>query len=212
MSSRCFGPHLIAFLGYLQFLRIWATRYHYRWVSTYQMNIGQKLSDLLSQLENDPNFKEGKVANGESKICTFIKERCLAGIEKFDVRPPEIKKIDVAVKKTCVAVKKNLLHSFAKLNLGFSIALHKDTEFILLQGFNEVGKTNAYVGDALVDGTALKTDYFNKRHGLTDEEAQKMSICELNDHHARLTERSAWKIAGELKQQIDDQPGPGGRI
>ena len=43
------------------------------------------------------------------------------------------------------------------------------------QGFNEAERTNVYVGDALVDGTALRTDYFDKYHGLTESDVEKMS-------------------------------------
>ena len=59
------------------------------------------------------------------------------------------------------------------------------------QGFNEDGRTNAYVGDALLDGTALPTDYFDKYHDLTESDVEKISIQELNDHAEKLKERTA---------------------
>ena len=40
---------------------------------------------------------------------------------------------------------------------------------------NEPERTNASIDDALVDGTALKWEYFKPFDGLTDEEIKKLS-------------------------------------
>ena len=38
------------------------------------------------------------------------------------------------------------------------------------------------VGDTIADGSALKTNYVDKYHGLTEKDLEKMSVKELEEH------------------------------
>ena len=46
---------------------------------------------------------------------------------------------------------------------------------------NESERTNTSIGYALVDGTALKWDYFKPFDGLTDEEIKKLSATQVKE-------------------------------
>lgn len=73
---------------------------------------------------------------------------------------------------------------------------------------NEAERTNASIGDALVDGTALKWEYFKPFDGLTDEEIKKLSATEVKDREALCMEKNAWEVAKEVTVMVDDEPGP----
>ena len=73
---------------------------------------------------------------------------------------------------------------------------------------NESERTNASIGDALVDGTALKWDYFKPFDGLTDEEIKKLSATEVNGREAICMEKNAWEVAKQVTAMVDDEPSP----
>ena len=73
---------------------------------------------------------------------------------------------------------------------------------------NEAERTNASIGDALVDGTALKWEYFKPFDGLTDEEIKKLSASEVKEREAIRMEKNAWEVAREVTAMVDDEPGP----
>ena len=77
------------------------------------------------------------------------------------------------------------------------------------QGHNIAERTNAYVGDAIADGSALKVDYFEMHHGLTQDDLNNMSNSEINDHENKMKEKNAWAVAEDVKNRIHDEPGPG---
>lgn len=60
---------------------------------------------------------------------------------------------------------------------------------------NEAERTNASIGDALVDGTALKWEYFKPFDGLTDTEIKKLSASEVKEREAICMEKNAWEVA-----------------
>ena len=172
------------------------------------------LTDVVNQLKTNTDFSSSKAFEGESFVCSLIKETCFVEIERLNmppVRPRVIEKTDggpgVAANNFSVHFREAELSLLHRSSQRYRIHLASED-----QVFNEAERTNAYVGDALVDGTALKTDYFDKYHGLTESEVEKMSIQELNDHAEKLKERTAWMISEEVKQRIDDEPGPGNSI
>ena len=77
------------------------------------------------------------------------------------------------------------------------------------QGQNESERSNAYVGEAIADGRPVKTDYFDKHHGLSEEDKNSMDELELKKHEEKMLEKNIWCIGEDLKQRIDNEPGPG---
>ena len=77
-------------------------------------------------------------------------------------------------------------------------------------GQNEAELSNAAIGDALVDGSALKWDCYGPFGGLEQDEIKKLSATELEEREADCMERNAWKVSEEVKKTIDDEPGPAG--
>ena len=78
------------------------------------------------------------------------------------------------------------------------------------QGQNEAERTNAYIGEALADGTPLKIDYFDKHEGLTDDDKNSLPLPQLTAHEEKMAERNAWAIAEDIAMRIDSEPGPSG--
>ena len=81
---------------------------------------------------------------------------------------------------------------------------------VIIIMYNVLKEIIIFLGEAIADGCALKIDYFSKHHGLTEEQKHDMTITELEDHEARMTEKNAWCIAEGIVNRIDDEPGPGG--
>ena len=65
-------------------------------------------------------------------------------------------------------------------------------------------------GEAVSDGCALKTEYYDRHHGLSDEDKESMSIEELNQHENDMKQKNAWCIAHDIAERVDGEPGPGG--
>ena len=65
-------------------------------------------------------------------------------------------------------------------------------------------------GEAIADGSALKTDYFQKHEGLDKDEIAAMSLPQLEEHEEKMKEKNAWAIAEDVRNRVDDEPGPGG--
>ena len=75
---------------------------------------------------------------------------------------------------------------------------------------NEAERTNASIGEALVDGTALKWEYFKPFDGLTSEEIDELSAKEVKEKENLCMEKNAWRVAQDVAGRIDDEPGPAG--
>ncbi len=75
---------------------------------------------------------------------------------------------------------------------------------------NEAERTNASIGEVLVDGTALKWEYFTLFDGLTNEEIGELSSNELKEKDNLSMGKNAWRVAYDVVAMIDDEPGPAG--
>ena len=151
------------------------------------------LAYVVNQFKTNKDFSSSKAFEGESLVCSLIKETCFVEIEKLNmlpVRPRVIEKTDggpvVATNNFSVQFREAELSLLHRLSLKYRIHLASED-----QGFNEDGRTNAYVGNALVDDTALRTDYLDKYHDLTESDVEKISIQELNDHAEKRKEQTA---------------------
>ena len=72
---------------------------------------------------------------------------------------------------------------------------------------NEAERTNASIGEALVDGTASKWENFKPFDGLTSEEIDELSPNELKEKEDLCMEKNAWRLARDVAAMIDDEPG-----
>ena len=77
-------------------------------------------------------------------------------------------------------------------------------------GQNEAERSNAAIGDALVDGSALKWNYYGPLDGLKEDEVKNLSVTDLQKRENDCMEKNAWKVAEEVTKIIDDEPGPAG--
>jgi len=75
-------------------------------------------------------------------------------------------------------------------------------------GQNEAERSNAAIGDALVDGIVLKWNYYGPLDGLTEDEVKNLSVTDLQKRENDCMEKNAWKVAEEVTKIIDDAPGP----
>ena len=77
-------------------------------------------------------------------------------------------------------------------------------------GQNEAERSHAAIGDALVDRSALKWNYYGPLDGLTEEKVNNLSATDLQKRENDCMEKNAWKVAEEVTKIIDDEPGPAG--
>ena len=77
-------------------------------------------------------------------------------------------------------------------------------------GQNEAERSNAAIGDALVDGSALKWNYYGPLDGLSQDEIENLSLIDLQKREEDCIEKNAWRVAKEVAQTIHDEPGPAG--
>ena len=75
---------------------------------------------------------------------------------------------------------------------------------------NESERTNACIGDAMVDGGTLQWETVSPLQGLTDEQIEQLTIEEIKEREKNVSEINAWHVAKELAVRVDDEPGPGG--
>lgn len=77
-------------------------------------------------------------------------------------------------------------------------------------GQNEAERSNAAIGEALVDGRALKWEYFKPTDIMSEEEIKKLTVAEIKELEAETMERNAWQVSQEVVSRIDGEPGPAG--
>ena len=63
---------------------------------------------------------------------------------------------------------------------------------------NEAERTNAATGDALVDGSALRWQYFKPFDGTTAVEIGALSANEVKQKEKECMEKNAWQVAQEV--------------
>ena len=74
---------------------------------------------------------------------------------------------------------------------------------------NEAERANASIGDALVDGSALKWEYYKPFGGLSDEEIKNLSATKVKDKEAICMEtENVWQLDKHVTAMVDDEPGP----
>ena len=77
-------------------------------------------------------------------------------------------------------------------------------------GQNEAERSNACIGDALVDGGSLKWEYYEQYHDLEEDDLKRMSAKELEDLENDRMKKNAWRVAEEVRLSIHGEPAPNG--
>ena len=76
---------------------------------------------------------------------------------------------------------------------------------------NEAERTNAATGDALVDGSALRWQYFKPFDGTTAVEIGALSANEVKQKEKECMEKECMASSpGGIAAVVDDEPGPAG--
>ena len=76
---------------------------------------------------------------------------------------------------------------------------------------NEAERTMSCIGEAVVDGSALKTDYFKPFQSMDEKEIEELTIEETDAHKASCMEKNASAIWNDVKCRVDEEPGRPGR-
>ena len=77
-------------------------------------------------------------------------------------------------------------------------------------GQNEAERSNACIGETLVDGGPLKWKYHEALDNLTKEDIEELSIDDIKKREEETTEQNAWKVAKDVVDRIQYEPGPAG--
>ena len=77
---------------------------------------------------------------------------------------------------------------------------------------NEAERTNSAIGDALVDVSALRWQYFKPFVDMTAVGIAALSANEVNQKEKGCKEKNAWQVTQEVAATVDDEPGPAGEF
>ena len=77
-------------------------------------------------------------------------------------------------------------------------------------GQNEAERSNACIGEALVDGGSIKWKYHDAFDGLTKDEIKQLSVDDIKKREALSMEQNAWRVARDVAERINHEPGPAG--
>ena len=75
---------------------------------------------------------------------------------------------------------------------------------------NEAERSNAAIGETLVDGRALQWEYFKPTDNMSKEEIQNLAVANYKELEAGAIECNAWRVAQDVVSRIDGEPGPAG--
>ncbi|CAB4035148.1 Transient receptor potential cation channel subfamily A member 1 [Paramuricea clavata] len=79
-------------------------------------------------------------------------------------------------------------------------------------GQNEAERSNACIGNALVDGGSLHWEYYKELEGLTEDEVAEMSLKEVEEFENNRMVKNAWRVAEEVHIHINGEPATKGFI
>ena len=77
---------------------------------------------------------------------------------------------------------------------------------------NESERTNACIGEALVDGGPLHWNYFDVQECYGREELDAMTKEELESKEEECTQKNAWNVCRNVSERIHMEPGPAGDL
>ena len=73
-------------------------------------------------------------------------------------------------------------------------------------GQNEAERSNAAIGEALVDGRALKWEYYKRTDIMGGKEIEKLNVAEIKKLEAETMEQNEWRVLEEVMSRIDGEP------
>jgi hypothetical protein len=73
---------------------------------------------------------------------------------------------------------------------------------------NEAERTNAAIGEALVDGGPLEWHHYVPLENKSDEEIRKMTIDDVKAEEELCLQNNAWKVAENVCSRVHMEPGP----
>ena len=79
-------------------------------------------------------------------------------------------------------------------------------------GQNESERTNACIGEALVDGGSMTWEFHRPLDGKTQEEIDKLLDDEISKEEEICMEKNAWQVCSEIRERIHMEPGPAGDL
>ena len=77
-------------------------------------------------------------------------------------------------------------------------------------GQNETERSNACIGEALVDGGAMQCKFHDALDGLTQDEIAALSLDDIKKREELATEPNAWTVARNVAERINHEPGTAG--
>ena len=77
-------------------------------------------------------------------------------------------------------------------------------------GQNEAERSNACIGEVLVDGGSLKWKLYDALDGLTKDEKEVLSLEDIKKLKELTMECNAWEVAKEVAERTNHEPGPAG--
>ena len=77
-------------------------------------------------------------------------------------------------------------------------------------GQNEAERSNACIGEALVDGGAMQWKFHDALDGLTQDEIAALSLDDIKKRDELAMKQNAWTVAQNVAERINHEPGPAG--
>lgn len=77
-------------------------------------------------------------------------------------------------------------------------------------GQNAAERSNACIDEALVDSSTMRWQYYKAFDGLTEEEIQALLLDDVEHREQLAMEQNAWRVAKDVAERINDEPGPAG--
>ena len=77
-------------------------------------------------------------------------------------------------------------------------------------GMNGAERSNAAIGDAIVDGGVVDWQHFMPFDGLTEDKIVSLTTEDVEILKQYANKKNSWRVAHELRNRVDDEPGPAG--
>ena len=75
---------------------------------------------------------------------------------------------------------------------------------------NGTERSNAAIGDAIVDGGVVDWQHFIPFDDLTEDETVSLTTEDVEILKQNANKKNSWHVAHELRKRTDDEPGPAG--
>jgi hypothetical protein len=162
---------------------------------------------LIKDMSSLNGFRLGQRYQPLIKLCQSVIDTC-------DVHLPQKKKIVGELTDAGPGV--GVSNYEVKFRMAEVSRMHKTVRRTRVHratgdsGQNESERTNACIGEALVDGGPLCWDYFNPQSIHTMDELKAMTQDQLEAAEEECMEKNAWRVCEDVCQRVHMEPGPAG--